>query len=186
MGFPHSSAGKVSTCDVGDPDAIPGLGRSAGERRGCPLQYSWASLVAQLVKEFACNGEALGLIPGLGRSPGEGKGYPLQYSGQENSMDCIVLGVTESDVTEQLSLSRSKEGAEMFLLFKNWGIVGLQYCVSICCITCSILCNLMGFTVHGILQARILEWVAIPFSRESSQLWNQTQGSNIAGGLFTS
>ena len=34
-------------------------------------------------------------------------------------MDCIVLGVTESDVTEQLSLSRSKEGAEMFLLFKN-------------------------------------------------------------------
>ena len=96
LGFPGSSAGKVSTCDVGDPDAIPGLGRSAGERRGCPLQYSWASLVAQLVKEFACNGEALGLIPGLGRSPGEGKGYPLQYSGQENSMDCVVHKVTES------------------------------------------------------------------------------------------
>ena len=38
----------------------------------------------------------LGLIPGLGRSPGEGKGYPLQYSGLENSMDCIVLGVTKS------------------------------------------------------------------------------------------
>ena len=38
----------------------------------------------------------LGLIPGLGRSPGEGKGYPLQYSGLENSMDCIVHGVTKS------------------------------------------------------------------------------------------
>ena len=45
----------------------------------------------------------LGSIPGLGQSPGEGKGYPLQYSGLENSMICIVHGVTESDVTEQLS-----------------------------------------------------------------------------------
>ena len=38
----------------------------------------------------------MGLIPGLGRSPGEGKGYTLQYSGLENSMDCIVHGVTKS------------------------------------------------------------------------------------------
>ena len=56
MGFPDSSVGKESTCNAGDP----------------------------------------GLIPGLGRSPGEGKGYPLQYSGLENSMDCIVHGVTKS------------------------------------------------------------------------------------------
>ena len=55
-GFPGDSAGKESTCNVGD----------------------------------------LGSIPGLGRSPGEGKGYPLQYSGLENSMDCIVNGVTKS------------------------------------------------------------------------------------------
>ena len=46
----------------------------------------------------------LGLIPGLERSPREGKGFPLQYSGLENSMDCIVNGVAESDTTEQLSL----------------------------------------------------------------------------------
>ena len=38
----------------------------------------------------------LDLNPGLGRSPGEGKGYPLQYSGLQNSMDCIVHGVTKS------------------------------------------------------------------------------------------
>ena len=37
-----------------------------------------------------------GFDPGLGRSPGEGKGYPLQYSGLENSVDCIVHGVTKS------------------------------------------------------------------------------------------
>ena len=48
----------------------------------------------------------LGSIPGLGRSPGEEKGYPLQYSGLENSMDCIVPGVSkELDTTEWLSLS---------------------------------------------------------------------------------
>ena len=50
MGFPHSSLGKESACNVGDPSSIPGLGRSAGEGIGYPLQYSWASLVAQLVK----------------------------------------------------------------------------------------------------------------------------------------
>ena len=48
------------------------------------------------VKESACNAGDLGLIPGLGRSPGEGNGNPLQYSGLENSMDCIVYGVTKS------------------------------------------------------------------------------------------
>ena len=46
--------------------------------------------------ESARNVGDLGPIPGLGRSPGEGKGYPLQYSGPDNSMDCIVHGVTKS------------------------------------------------------------------------------------------
>ena len=48
--FPHSSVGKESACNAGDPGSIPGLGRSAGEGIGYPPQYSWASLVAQLVK----------------------------------------------------------------------------------------------------------------------------------------
>jgi len=56
-------------------------------------------------KESACNAGDPGLIPELGRSTGEGKGLPLQYSGLENSMDCVVHGVTESDTTERLSLS---------------------------------------------------------------------------------
>ena len=50
MGFPCGSAGKESACSVGDLGSIPGLGRSAEEGIGHPLQYSWASLVAQLVK----------------------------------------------------------------------------------------------------------------------------------------
>ena len=48
------------------------------------------------------------------------------------------------------------------------------------------LCEPTDYTVHGILQARILEWVAFPFSRESSQPRDQTQVSRIAGGFFTS
>ena len=47
-------------------------------------------------KESTYNAGDLGSIPWLGRSPGEGKGYPLQYSGLENSMGCIVHGVTKS------------------------------------------------------------------------------------------
>ena len=59
-------------------------------------------------KESSCNAGDLGSVPGLGRSPAEGKGYPLQYSGLENSMDCIVQGVSGSDMTDQLSLSLFK------------------------------------------------------------------------------
>ena len=94
MGFPDSSVGKESTCSVGDPGSIPGLGRSAGEGKGYLLQYSWAC--GSDGKESACNVGDLGLIPGLERPPGGGKGYPLQYSGLENSMDCIVCGVKKS------------------------------------------------------------------------------------------
>ena len=80
----NSSVGKESACNEGNPGLIPGLRRSPGEGIGYALQYSWASLVAQLVKNPTCSARDLGSIPGLGRSPGEGKGYPLQYSSLEN------------------------------------------------------------------------------------------------------
>ena len=48
--FPSSSAGKESACNAGDSSLIPGSGSSPGEGIGYPLQYSWASLVTQLVK----------------------------------------------------------------------------------------------------------------------------------------
>ena len=50
LGFPDSSVGKESACNAGDPSSIPGLGRSTGKGIGYPFQYSWASFVAQLVK----------------------------------------------------------------------------------------------------------------------------------------
>ena len=52
QGFPGGSTGKELACNVGDLGSIPGLGRSAGEGMGYPLQYSWASLVAQLIKNL--------------------------------------------------------------------------------------------------------------------------------------
>ena len=52
LGFPDSSVGKEFTCNAGDSGLILGLGRSAGERTGYSLQYFWASLVSQLLKNL--------------------------------------------------------------------------------------------------------------------------------------
>ena len=95
-GFLDSSVGEESPCNSGDPDLIPGSGRSAGERIGHPLQHSWAPLVAQLIKNLHAVWETWVRSLGWEDSPEEEKGYPLQYSGLENSMDCIVHRVTKS------------------------------------------------------------------------------------------
>ena len=63
-----------------------------------------------------------------------------------------------------------------------WGHESLLSCPTLCN---PIDCNLEGFSVHGILQARILEWVAIPFSRGSSQPRDRTLDSCIASRFFT-
>ena len=63
-GFPGSSVDKESACNAGDPGSIPGSGRSPGEGIGYPLQYSWASLVTQLVKNpLAMQETWVGKIP---------------------------------------------------------------------------------------------------------------------------
>ena len=61
---------KNPACNAEDPDSMSGSGTLNGDGIGYPVQYSWASLVAQLVKNLP----AMGSIPRLGRSPGEGKG----------------------------------------------------------------------------------------------------------------
>ena len=63
-GFPDRSVGKESTCNAGDPSSIPGSGRSPGEGIGYPLQYSWVSLVVQLVKNPPAMWETW--VPSLG------------------------------------------------------------------------------------------------------------------------
>ena len=71
-----------------------------------------------------------------------------------------------------------------FLQFSPIGLIGIvKVKVSQSCRT---LCDSMDYTVHGILQARTLEWVAFPFSRESSQPRDRIQVLCIAGSFFTS
>ena len=97
-GFPHSSVGKESTCNAGDPGLVPGSARSAGEGNRLPTPVCLGFPGGSGGKESAYSSGDLGSIPGLRRSPGEGNGYPLQYSGLENSMDCIVCGVAKSRI----------------------------------------------------------------------------------------
>ena len=52
MGFPDSSVDKESTCNAGDPGSITGSGKSPGEGIGYPLQFYWASLVGEMVKNL--------------------------------------------------------------------------------------------------------------------------------------
>ena len=110
QGFPCGSTGKESTCNGGDLGSIPGLGRSPGEGKGYPLQYSGLENSMDCIghrvqrvryyqatfthfthfpgssagKESACNTWGLGLIPGLGRALGGGHDNPFQYSCLEN------------------------------------------------------------------------------------------------------
>ena len=99
--FPDRLAGKESACKAGDPGSIPGMGSSSEEVISYPLQYFWASLVAQKVKESQLNAGDLGSIPDLGKFPGGGHGNPLQCSCLENSMDrgawrATVYGITKA------------------------------------------------------------------------------------------
>ena len=77
---------KKSSCNAGDPSSIPGSGRSPGEGKGYPLQYSWASLVAQLLKNLRAMWETW-VQSLVWEDPLEkGKGYRLQYSCLDNPM----------------------------------------------------------------------------------------------------
>ena len=88
--FPDSSVGKESGCNAGDPGSIPGLGRSAGEVIGYPLQYSCASLWLSWWRICLQCGRP-GFDPWVGKATQPRS--PLQYSGLDNSMDYIDHGV---------------------------------------------------------------------------------------------
>ena len=76
-GFPDSSVGKESACYAGDPSSIPGLGRSPGEWISYPLQYAWASLVAQPVKNLLQCGRP-GFNPWVGKISWRRERLPTQ------------------------------------------------------------------------------------------------------------
>ena len=108
-----SSVGKESACNAGDLSLIPGLGRSPGEGNSYPLQYSWASLVAQLVKNLPEMWETWIQYLGWKDSPGGGHGSSLQYSclenphGQRSLAGYRPWGCKELDMTEQLNTAQN-------------------------------------------------------------------------------
>ena len=104
-----SSVGKESTCNAGDPGLIPGLGRSAGEGIGYPLQYSWASLVAQLVKN----------------PPAMWETWVRSLGWEELHRVYNPWRSKEVDTTEQLSLSLHTQAGIIYLL----GIQTLVICI---------------------------------------------------------
>ena len=77
-GFPHSSVGKESACNGGDPGLIPGLGKIPWRRDRLPTPVLLGFPCGSAGKESTGNVRDLGSTPWLGRSPGEGIGYPLQ------------------------------------------------------------------------------------------------------------
>ena len=107
-GFPDSSVGKESACSAGDPISIPGLGRSTGEGIGYPLQYSWASLVAQLVKNPPAMWET-GFSPWVGKIlwRRERLPTPVFWPGEIHGLYSL-WGHKELDTTERLSLKKEK------------------------------------------------------------------------------
>ena len=136
---------------------------------------------------FSCNSGDPSSIPGPGRSAGEGIGYPLQYSW----ISLVAQLVKESacnagDLGSIPGLGRSP-GERARLPIPVFGLEN-----SMDCIVHGVAKSQtqlsdwteLDYTIHGILQARILEWVAIPFSRASSQPRDRAQVSHIAGRFF--
>ena len=102
----HSSVGKESACNAGDPGSIPGLGRSAGEGISYPLQYSWASLMAQLGRiRLQCRRP--GFDPWVGKIPWRRKRLhtPVFWLGEFHGL-YSPWGFKELDTTERLPLFR--------------------------------------------------------------------------------
>ena len=81
--FPHSSVGKESACNAGNPDST-WVGKICWRRDRPPTPVFLGSPCGSAGEESACTVGDLGSIPGLGRSPGEGNSYPLQYSGLQS------------------------------------------------------------------------------------------------------
>ena len=115
-------------------------------------------------------------VPGSRRSPGGRNGNPLQYSCLENA--CYTpWGCKESEQVKQLSMHAICFVLDRIVRFQVTGVLSNKLDGKFCCSVfrpCPTLCDSMdyslpGSSVHGVFQARILEWVAMPSSRESSQ-----------------
>ena len=200
LGFPHSSAGKESACNARDPSLIPESGRSPGEGMAYPLQYSWAPLVAQTVKNPSTMWDTwVGKIPRRRAWRPTPVFLPEEFSWTEEPGGLQSVG-SPLDMTKH-SMLPLRFGKSFYyewtlnfikcffyiycddrvVLLLMWCIMLIAY-VEPSLWPCAGLSHSVmsdSFRTHGvacqaplsmgILQARILEWLAIPSSRGSSQ-----------------
>ena len=140
-----------------------------------------------VIENPPANAGDMDLIPGLGRFHGEGNGNtPVfllgKFHGQRSLVGYSPRGHKESDTTERLHFHFQ------WLSKHTWGEVKSLNCVRLFATpwmqTMSLPRTLPGSSIHGILQARILEWVTISFSRGSSRPRDQTRVSHIGGRRF--
>ena len=114
--------------------------------------------VGSVVMNLPVNAGDTGSIPGSRKSPGEGNGYPLQYTWLENATDRGAWQTTVHRVAKESNTTATKQQHKWTMKVK---VLVVQSCPTLCN---PMNCSPPGPSVHGILQARILEWVAIPFS----------------------
>ena len=122
MWWERHTEGLMSTKAPGnDPSSIPGWWRSAGEGIGYSLQYSWGSLVAQLVKNLPAMRKRPGFNPWVGKTPWrrEWLPTPVFWPGEFHAMDCIVHGVAKSWTQLRLSLHFQEGYMETYLISTN-------------------------------------------------------------------
>ena len=118
-------------------------------------------------------------IPGLGRSPGEGKGYPLQYSGLENSMDCIVHGVTKRHDWATSTSSKTPYFTKVLeLLSKPAVYQWLEFIAHLAGGSC---CPTIYFTDTGLLKTLRLKddkWCAPGHRADQRAVWSPAPALN--------
>ena len=181
--------------DVRDTGSIPGLGRSPGERHGNPLEYSFLENPRDRDCQTAVHRVAQSRTRLKWLRMERDTWRTCKFSVAKIKTSLVsearlqVYCMTLSFSTGYTPYLRRKEILYSFSVFcgfqeQSWlrGAVSEVKVAQLC----PTLCDPMDYTVHRILQARILEQVAFPFSRGSSQPRDQTQVSRIAGGFFTS
>ena len=193
LGFPDSSVGRIP-CNAGDPGSILRLGRSTGERVAYPLQYSWASLVARLVKNPPAMQETWVRTLDWEDPLQKGKAKePLDESERGEWKIALKLNIRNTEIMAFgpiTSWQIDGETVTNFILggskittdgvcsheIKRHLLLGRKIMTNLAAATaakslqsCLTLCDpidgsLPGSPVPGILQARTLEWVSISFS----------------------
>ena len=136
--------------------------KGGGDRFPHLRHVSWDSLMAQMVKESACNAGDLGSIPGSGRSPGEGNGNPFQYSCLKNPRRCLAgyspWGRKELDTTERLHFPSKHVSAQCSFLRET-----LPHSLSLPyhCLKLYHVCSMLTVSVYS--RQGLFRWRALSF-----------------------